>query len=527
MTRTVVAAYPRPPRAHASRIHRVRVGGVAVFAEHRAGVSYARFSMTGPATVAVEVADPIADHAVFPEERIGHVTATGKVLGFDLAAPTSVVVWIDQLEPLFLLPDPPEADARVSGSDGVIDVLDHGADPTGRVLATTALQAAIDRAAGLAGGGTVLLPAGVFRTGTLEIKSHVTLYLAPGAILQGSSDPRDYPIDPGRQESASDASLPPDVRYWGRTMTFSRLLLVDHATDVRITGRGTIDGGGAALRSREGIAPNLLRVRASSHVVISDVLFRDAAAWSIHLLASQDVVVRNVKIINDRATLNTDGVDIDMSADVAIEGSFVYTKDDAVCVKATGNSGLAGEPRHIVVAHNLVSSRDAALKVGTESEAAEFTDIIFEDDYVFDSSRAMSVVVRDGARYERLTFRSIRVGPHVDHLIEQVIGVRAPRADLGTIRDLTFEGITAPAYGKPASNATWYTQFRPHAVSPAGPVHVFEGADEAHQVQGLRLKDVVINGKPIRDAGAARRVAGLSIGPYVRDVTIESSTSRP
>ena len=131
--------------------------------------------------------------------------------------------------------------------------------------------------------------------------------LAVPLASAASSDPADYPIDSGRHETAGDASLPPDVRYLGRTMTFSRLLLVDGADDVRITGRGTIDGDGTFLRTRLGAAPNLLRIRGSRNVTVEDVLFRDAAAWSLHVLASQDVALRNVKLINDRTTLNTDG----------------------------------------------------------------------------------------------------------------------------------------------------------------------------------------------------------------------------
>ena len=248
------------------------------------------------------------------------------------------------MEKLFLLPDPLEEGAPVPGSRNVYDVSDRGADSTGRSPATTALQAAIDHATRQSAGGTVLLPHGLYRTGTLTLKSNVTLYLAPGAVLKGSRDVGDYPVDPGRHESAVDASLAPDVRYFGRTMTFSRLLLIDQAENVRIAGRGTIDGDGTFLRTRRGTAPNLLRVRESSGIAVDDVLFRNAAAWSLHVLASSDVALRNIKVINDRANLNTDGIDLDMSSDVTIDRSFIYAKDDAVCVKATRNSDLSGDP---------------------------------------------------------------------------------------------------------------------------------------------------------------------------------------
>jgi len=125
----------------------------------------------------------------------------------------------------------------------------------------------------------------------------------------------------------------------------------------------------------------------------------------------------------------------DMSSDVTIDRSFIYTKDDAICVKATRNSDLSGDPARILATNNLVSARDAALQLGSESEAASFSDIRFERNYVFDSGRAMSVVVRDGATYERVDLpvdrgRSARRPPH-----RAVIGGRDPAAALGVIRD--------------------------------------------------------------------------------------------
>jgi len=521
-----------PARRSSSASHRVRVlpSGALVPVERFAGIAYARFAMGGPVTLEIEIDGPIVDHTIYPTERVREPRVAGSILTFELPSPESVVVTIGGLERLFLLPDSFEDEAPAHGSTGaigvrdvvdVVDVVAHGADPTGIALATTALQAAIEAAAARPGGATVFLPPGVFRTGTLTLRSNVTLHLAAGAVLQGSADPADYPLDPGRHETGADADLPPDARFLGRTMTFSRLLLIDGAEHVRITGRGTIDGDGTFLRTRHDAVPNLLRIRRSAHVAIEDVLFRDAAAWSVHVLASSDVAFRNVKVINDRTNLNTDGIDVDMSSDVTIDRAFIWTKDDAICVKATGNGDLSGDPRRIAVTNSLVSSLDAALKIGSETEASTFRDVRFENDFVFDSGRAMSVVVRDGAAIEHVAFRGIHVGPNVDHLVEQVIGVRDPIAALGTIRDLAFEDIVAPAFVPPPSNWTWYAQFRPGRPGPDAEINVFEGADAEHAVDGLRLRRVVVNGRHLHDAATAHAVANLTIGAHVRNVTIE------
>ncbi len=100
-----------------------------------------------------------------------------------------------------------------------------------------------------------------------------------------------------------------------------------------------------------------------------------------------------------------------------------------------------------------------------------------------------------------------------------MIGVRDPAAALGQIRDLTFEDVSAPVYAKPAGNWTWYAGFRPARPGPGDEVNVFEGADQAHAVDGLRLEGFVVNGQRLGDAATARSVAGLTIGPHVRNVT--------
>ncbi len=111
--------------------------------------------------------------------------------------------------------------------------------------------------------------------------------------------------------------------------------------------------------------------------------------------------------------------------------------------------------------NNLVSAHDAALKLGSESEAATFWNTCFEHNYVFDSGCAMSLVGRDGATYESVTHRAIEVGLHVDHLIEQVIGVRDPAAALGVIRHLTFDWRQRALVHQATEQLDVHAQFRP------------------------------------------------------------------
>jgi hypothetical protein len=518
---SLVELYRTPASARRSTSFRVLVeGGAEPFVEHWGEVSYARFALKGEARVEIVAAGSVGEVRVMPRTAVRNLVTEGDRIHLTLPRPVNLAVLVPGMERLFLLADPPET-APEPGAPGVVSATDYHADPTGLSLSTGPLQAAIDEVAARPGGGVVIVPEGTFLTGTLAIRSHVTLYLAQGAVLWGSADPADYPVDPGRRESGSDGSIvSADARYRGETMTFSRLVLFDEAEDAHLAGRGTIDGRGRHLRKVRNAVPNLIRVRNGRHLTIRDVLLRDAAAWTVHVLGARGVAIENLKILNDRDNLNTDGIDPDSSQDILIRGCLIFTKDDGVCVKATNNSGVLADVERVLVVSNVVSSVDAALKVGTESLAARFSDVVFRDNDVFDCDRAMSVVVRDGAAYDRIAFQGIRVGPRVKHLVEQVIGVReGVRQRLGRIEGLSFEDVEALEFVRPATNSTWYAQFRPGGTSE--PVAVFQGADDLHAVGGLLLRRVVVNGFHLADRATAERIANLTIGPFVEGVVIE------
>jgi polygalacturonase len=112
-----------------------------------------------------------------------------------------------------------------------MNITDCGAVADNRTLNTAAIQRAIDQVA-QAGGGTVIVPPGIFLTGTIELRSRVTLQLQPGAVLCGSPNLADY-----------------RTVAWGQHIdrTPWHLLSAHNCHDVRICGGGTIDGNGPAF----------------------------------------------------------------------------------------------------------------------------------------------------------------------------------------------------------------------------------------------------------------------------------------
>ena len=114
------------------------------------------------------------------------------------------------------------------------------------------------------------------------------------------------------------------------------------------------------------------------------------------------------------------------------------------------------------------------------------------------------------------------VGPAVGHLDRaghRCASIR--QAALGVIRDLTFDDVSAPCSREARQQLDLVRAVPPHSTRPWRGVNVFEGADEAHPVDRLTLKHVVVNGQHLRDVATARHVANLTIGPYVRDVRLE------
>jgi polygalacturonase len=143
------------------------------------------------------------------------------------------------------------AGAQTAGLGGaatgtrVYQVTEFGAKGDGRTLDTLAVQAAIDRC-NQDRGGTVVVPAGVFVIGTVEMKSNVTLHIAAGGTLLGSAD--------GKQYHAAEAiPLSGDSTLGDGNVG---LIFGVNAENVTIEGRGTIDGQGAQFRTpTRGVAP--------------------------------------------------------------------------------------------------------------------------------------------------------------------------------------------------------------------------------------------------------------------------------
>lgn len=287
-------------------------------------------------------------------------------------------------------------------------VTDYGARSDTSVSSTAALQQCIDLCS-RNGGGRVVIPAGHYKTGTIQLRSNVNLHLELGATLYGSTDLRDY-----RRMTTTYKSL--------RTHTPTiQLIYADSVHDVVIDGYGTIDGRGSVFPKQswndEGITrPHLLRFIQSSDITLRDVTLRNSGCWMQHYLACDRVRIDGIRVVN-RNNYNNDALDLDGCHDVIVRGISADSDDDGITLKSTS-------PRlceDIVIADCVLSSHCNAVKLGTETNGG-FRNIAIRNIVVRPSDdqrtqffgrprgiSALSLEIVDGGTMENVTVDGMTV----------------------------------------------------------------------------------------------------------------------
>lgn len=239
----------------------------------------------------------------------------------------------------------------------IIDVSQYGASGDGKTLNTKILQQAIDDCSSR-GGGKVVFPVGTWLSGTLLLKTGVTLYLDEKATLLGSTSIADYQVVDGFRDGL------------GQEMGYAFIGAVD-VQHVGIEGLGTIDGQGKLVRESGGKnkRPFLVRFVRCSNVSVKEVRLTGPTAWTMHFFHCKNILAERV-IIRSRGLGNNDGIDIDCCENMIIRNCDIDSGDDAICFKTTGPYPC----RNIEVSNVHIYTREAAVKFGTES-AGNFENI--------------------------------------------------------------------------------------------------------------------------------------------------------
>lgn len=452
----------------------VSAGGSQIFTEQFKDVNYTMIEFNKSVPLKVAFNGEIHDFEISPKQlNIKGVKQENNIL-FDLNKTGYLVVTVNKTHRLFIFIIP----GKKIGSDSIektmVNIRSYGLDGKGLSVETQKLQKALDDIS--VSGKTLLFPPGVYKTGTLKIKSNSHLYLAAGAMIKGSENRIDYPVDEGFKESdiVNDKANYTDN---GERMTFSRLILIDNAENVVIKGRGVIDGSGSVVRP-QGKPANLIRIRNSKNIFIEGVILRDPAAWNTHILNSENVTIRNVKIINDRTIANTDGIDPDGSRNILIDHCFAYCSDDNIAIKASNNGGLLKDIDSITVKNCIFLTKKSSLKVGTETKAAIMKNITFENNDVIESDRGMALYCPDGALFQNIRFINNRFEDNYPDAkqcgIHFTINKRNADSNIGQMKEILIK------------DCVFYKAFPK--------VSAIVGFDEGHRIQ-MTVENLVISGK--------------------------------
>ena len=322
-------------------------------------------------------------------------------------------------------------------------------DRSGKTPLTAQLQQLIDEI-DRAGGGTLVVSAGDWMTGTLILPSNFTLHLEAGARLLASPNAEDYP-----------AELTQTVAELSRMA----LIYARNAHHITLSGEGCLAGGASAwfaeradeqgYRQPKTMRPRMLVLEGCQQVRIRDITISDSPMWTAHLVSCNQVFIQNLTIDNDLALSNTDALDIDSCQHVHISDSYFSAADDGICIKTTRKpQELQQATRHVVVSNCLIRSKSCAIKIGTET-FADISHIAVHNCSIFESNRGIGLVSRDGGRFSQMIFSNILFDCRHGHPCHWgkadpvFISVRHrdPQVQPGRVEDITFSQLSGVSEG--------------------------------------------------------------------------------
>lgn len=239
----------------------------------------------------------------------------------------------------------------------ILDVTQLGAVGDDNIVNTLIIQQAIDRCSQMKGGGVVYFNGGIFRTGTLELKDNVTLYIEKGSIIRGTAEMADYP-----QKKSKLPSFRSNEHY--------QLLFAEGRKNITITGGGIIDGYSVGEgwpfkgKGNEDERPRLIRMVSCENVKVNNITLIRSGNWTQYYEACNKMNFDNLTIRCYTGSHNQDGIDLSGCSNVRLSNMNAICGDDVVCFKALS----------LVAAENIlvdgVYSRYAncnLIKIGTET----------------------------------------------------------------------------------------------------------------------------------------------------------------
>ena len=296
------------------------------------------------------------------------------------------------------------------------NILDFGAVSGSDILSTNAIQQAINKASGV--NGKVIIPKGVFISGSVYLKSNIDLELEEGAVLKGSDKRSDY-----------------------EKRDFTSLLIGRDIENIKITGKGSIDGSGRELvkdirrliengqiidpaytksgRPAESKRPEIIQLTNCRHIRMNGILLKNAACWVESYTHCHDLSIDSLRV-ESTSFWNNDGIDVTDCKNVRITNSSINSADDGICLKSENRNSCCDS---ITIENCKIRSSASAFKCGTAS-AGGFKNITVKNLFIYDTYRsAIALELVDGGIMENIDISNVEA-KNTGNALFMVIGTR-------------------------------------------------------------------------------------------------------
>lgn len=423
-------------------------------------------------------------------------------------------------------------------ADKVFSIMEYGATADSTADALPAIIKAIDACNQNPGGGTVLVPAGVyFVKGPIHLKSHVNLHLDKGARIKFSTDPKDYlPVVLTRYEGVEIMNYSPLVYAYGQS-------------DFALTGEGVLDGqasnenwwnwtGSKRFGWKEGmpssndpdtkpaldqmnrdqvpvekrifgaghyLRPSFVEFYQCKNILIKGLTIINAPFWILHPTLSQNITIDSVSTVS--AGPNNDGCDPESCTDVLIKNCFFATGDDCIAIK----SGRNEDGRRVNVPAKNIIIEDCHMQDGhggvvIGSEASGGAEDIYAQNCIMNSPnldraiRIKSNACRGGVM-RRFYFRDIKVGQVHEAVVKiNMFYGKENESDcnyIPTLDSVFINNVTS-------KNSRYALNLKGREGKPVTHIFIdncsFENVklpNEINNIQNLNIQNTTINGKKV------------------------------
>lgn len=290
----------------------------------------------------------------------------------------------------------------------IYNIEEYGAIADENVDNAEAIQAAINACA-KSGGGTVIVPPGIYMSGPFKIASNIELHLEAGSKILANPNEAVY------TESAFKENRGEGMKW----------ISGDSIENFSLSGKGTLDGNGVAFMGKElsdsyelkpvhefDPRPHLFTLVHGKNIKIKDVHIANSAYWAMHFIGCEDLVIENISILNNLKIRNGDGIDLDHSKNVRINNCYIESGDDCICLKNRREYIEYGPCQNISITNCIMTSRSCAFKIGSEN-VDRISHVVVDNCIIKDSNRGIGIQNRDEGTVENVLFSNILIDSHL------------------------------------------------------------------------------------------------------------------